>query len=211
MICTWCKGKFQHGEKTVDDGDGGFLHRTTMECAEDLLNRLADANLQVREERERCAKVVDGFLSDDFDIDTLNLDQLFELVASKIREGAEKPKSEVGRCMKCGKELQSAYAYCNECGKMPTEKPVRACVICGHKPKDATEPLLSDRCCVCYTKLVNGMEKPKQDCTQCRVVNGLHEAGCCFEKRECEHDWIDLEDSAHVIRNKCRKCGLVEL
>ena len=27
------------------------------------------------------------------------------------------------------------------------------------------------------------VEKPKQDCTQCRVVNGLHEAGCCFEKR----------------------------
>jgi hypothetical protein len=30
------------------------------------------------------------------------------------------------------------------------------------------------------------VEKPKQECTQCNVVNGLHEAGCCFEKRKCE-------------------------
>jgi hypothetical protein len=28
-------------------------------------------------------------------------------------------------------------------------------------------------------------EKTKQECTQCHVVNGIHEAGCCFEKRKC--------------------------
>lgn len=66
-------------------------------------------------------------------------------------------------------------------------------------------------------------EPPLETCAACagtgevhkESVDECHECGGygskVTEKRECEHDWIDLEDSAHVIRNKCRKCGLVEL
>lgn len=39
--CSWCKGEFQYGEKTAEDGDGGLLHQTTMDCAEDLRERLS--------------------------------------------------------------------------------------------------------------------------------------------------------------------------
>jgi hypothetical protein len=57
MICTWCKGKLQHGEKVAEDGEGGFLHMTSLDCAEDLKERLEAAKLQVEEARKLLVKV----------------------------------------------------------------------------------------------------------------------------------------------------------
>jgi hypothetical protein len=34
-------------------------------------------------------------------------------------------------------------------------------------------------------------------CTQCHVVNGIHEAGCCFEKKASEICWCASKTEAH--------------